>query len=294
VKSEEVIARLEALVGHEAVAEDYVRLRVDVLRAQARALDALRQSDQPSVRLEELICVPALHTLYQDLVRRVGQEGSVGRAERVPPIDRMDPQELLRRALVAKEEADFASLAEPLQESPARLALVGRLLAAPAATYAVAQRNWPPAEADSPGPCPACGATPGLATLTALPGGLSQFSPERKRDCPLPVTEAAIFPGRRRLHCSLCGGVWLAPRLGCPFCGSDQPEALVQLHVDGVAARWLEGCTQCRRYLKTIDARQLPPGETPIALVEDVAGLWLDLVAEREGFRAGLPYAAMV
>jgi FdhE protein len=96
--------------------------------------------------------------------------------------------------------------------------------------------------------------------------------------------------GRRILVCSLCGRSWESPRLLCPLCGIDDPEALSLLRPPEDAARWVEACEGCRGYVKTVDERRLPLGETIIPVVEEAATLHLDLLAEREGYIRRVPY----
>jgi FdhE protein len=95
------------------------------------------------------------------------------------------------------------------------------------------------------------------------------------------------------LHCGLCGTSWPFARLVCPFCGNEDPAKLSRLAVADDDRRWLEACEACRHYLKTVDRRRLPGDATFIPLVEEIAGLHLDLIAEREGYAAKPPYAAL-
>jgi len=102
------------------------------------------------------------------------------------------------------------------------------------------------------GRCPICGGEPDLAAL------------ERGS-------------GRRRLLCSRCDSEWTFQRIGCPFCGNDEPRQLAYYPSDDQVYR-LNVCEQCRRYLKTIDLRQvagerLLPAERILTVAMDVAAL---------------------
>jgi FdhE protein len=102
------------------------------------------------------------------------------------------------------------------------------------------------------GRCPICGGEPDLAAL------------ERGS-------------GRRRLLCSRCDSEWTFQRIGCPFCGNDEPRQLAYYPSDDQVYR-LSVCEQCRRYLKTIDLRQvagerLLPAERILTVAMDVAAL---------------------
>jgi FdhE protein len=285
---------LRALLGQDGVSDDYVRLRLDVLEAQAAALATLADSwvaSMPASRPDRESMpggedrVPALAPERVPLeaasaqrlldaiacaCERYGEMGPDGTAlrsamAREPGL----PEELIRRAAFGPDEPYLASASQRLGVSPELLLLVGRLVGAPFVTYAVGrvldERRIAPWE--SGGCCPACGSTPGLASV-------------RPDD------------GRRVLHCSLCGHAWPFARLACPFCGTEDESPLTRLTIAGEAARWIEACDACRHYLKVIDRRRAERGPF-VALVEEVAGLYLDLVAEKEGYLPNLPYAAL-
>ena len=102
------------------------------------------------------------------------------------------------------------------------------------------------------GRCPICGGEPDLAAL------------ERGS-------------GRRLLLCSRCDSEWAFRRIGCPFCGNDDPRRLAYYPSHDHIYR-LSVCEQCRRYLKTIDLRQvagerLLPVERILTVAMDVAAL---------------------
>jgi FdhE protein len=102
------------------------------------------------------------------------------------------------------------------------------------------------------GRCPICGGEPDVAAL------------ERES-------------GRRRLLCSRCDSEWAFRRVGCPFCGNDDPQQLAYYPSKDRVYR-LNVCEQCRRYLKTIDLRQvagerLLPAERVLTVAMDVAAL---------------------
>jgi len=251
----EIVLRLEALLPSESVSGDYVRLRIEVLRAQAAALDA-----------------PHAGRLFEAIVaacRRYGEAGEeLARLESAVQSRPEVLDDLKRAVALAPDEESLASLAGRLQVSAPLLVFFGRLLAAPFLANAARQRvedESPLPESD--GSCPLCGSTPGLASLDA-------------------------DDGRRLLHCSLCGWSWPFARLACPFCGNRDQSALTRLAVDRDDSRWIESCERCRGYLKTVDLRRAEP-EPFSPLVEEVATLYLDLVAEREGYAGKPPYAAI-
>ena len=102
------------------------------------------------------------------------------------------------------------------------------------------------------GRCPICGGEPDLAALERV-------------------------SGRRRLLCSRCDSEWAFQRVGCPFCGNEEPRQLAYYPSEDQVYR-LSVCERCRRYLKTIDLRQvagerLLPAERILTVAMDVAAL---------------------
>jgi FdhE protein len=123
------------------------------------------------------------------------------------------------------------------------------------------------------------------------------------RDCPLegwalgvcplcgaPPTFADILEdGRRRLACGVCGSGWGAARLWCPFCGNDRSGDLLSLQPGVMSDQGytIQGCGQCRGYLKELDRRVRWNGGP--ALIEDWGSPHLDVVAARAGYWRPIP-----
>jgi FdhE protein len=80
------------------------------------------------------------------------------------------------------------------------------------------------------GYCPICGGIPDIAFL------------EKGR-------------GARYLVCSRCDSAWLFQRLECPYCGTQDQNALAYF-TDEKGLYQLNVCDKCKRYLKTIDLRK--------------------------------------
>jgi FdhE protein len=288
--SERVAERLRALLGRDAVSDDYVRLRIGVLEAQSAALGALaessvwrrsmsildRQQERGPALAPEMVPLDAASArrLFDAILSACRQYGDTGADwTALRSAVGSEPgllEELIRRAAFGPDEPYLVSASQRLGVSPELLLLLGRLVGAPLVTYAVGRLldEHRIVSSESEGCCPACGSTPGLASL-------------RPED------------GRRVLHCSLCGHAWPFGRLGCPFCATEDESTLTRLTIAGEDARWIEACQQCRHYLKVIDRRCRAERGPFVALVEELAGLYLDLVAENEGYLRNLPYAAL-
>jgi FdhE protein len=110
------------------------------------------------------------------------------------------------------------------------------------------------------GICPICGSLPILSELTGE-------------------------EGRRMLICSLCGCDWNVSRLACPFCGAEKNEGHPYLFVEGDRDVRIDVCEECKRYIKTLDTRKVERAVFP--LLEDVATLHLDMLAQEKGYKRG-------
>lgn len=112
------------------------------------------------------------------------------------------------------------------------------------------------------GYCPVCGSEPYIAELKSEGG-----------------TEGARF-----LICSSCNFQWRYNRLKCPFCENGNHETLRYFHTEkeGKAYR-VDVCDNCKRYIKTIDTNEL--GEEVIPIIEDAGTLYLDILAQKEGYK---------
>jgi FdhE protein len=118
--------------------------------------------------------------------------------------------------------------------------------------------------ADAPawegGYCPICGSLPALAWLEG--------------------------DGQRFLYCSFCWHKWPVVRVLCPFCGSRDPERLLYIYSEDETDYRLDVCNTCRKYIKTVDTRNLARGCYPP--LEQIASLHLDIKASETGYEPGL------
>ena len=271
----QIVGELEALIGREGVAEDYVRFRARLLGAQIGVYEKLSQSATahlPPLRPRD---VPFDDGLLRELLDGVSSALAAGNGNResLTQFSRVadhDPRFLARLARDTAFKPD-ENVLEPLAgESGTPLEAIlffGRLLAAPFVTAAVGrlrrQAVTPPKRS---GTCPWCGSPPGLARLVGA-------------------------EGNRLLCCSLCGESWQHSLLRCPACQNEEGQD--RLWLDPEDACFIQTCGNCRSYLKTVDERKLPQGEAVSPLVWATATVHLDLIAEREGCRRVFPYAAL-
>ena len=297
---DEIVARLEALIGQPHVAEEYVRFRIDLLKAQWAVRQSVARAAPPAPHLERAATKAAgpgekekelmpgepaidpgavlfdpglLRSLFSDICASAARHGrQTEDTQRLVAAVEDNPallEALVRKAAFGPAMEDLESLARETRVFVDALLFVGRALAAPFVAEA-ARRVRVGGSATAPatearGRCGLCGSPPAIAKL-------------RRGD------------GRRVLYCGLCGMSWEFARLACPWCGTSDREALSLLRLSEGGPRWIETCGSCRGYIKTVDERKLPLGETIIPVVEETATLHLDLLAEKEGFIRRLPY----
>lgn len=121
-------------------------------------------------------------------------------------------------------------------------------------------RGVSPDRLHRPRHCPHCGGAPIISTRRSIP-----------------EAEAGI----RMLHCALCALEWNINRISCPACGEEDPARLPVYRSEAHPAVRIEACETCRRYVKSIDLTQ---DARPIAEVDDLVSLAMDLWAGEEGF----------
>jgi hypothetical protein len=177
-------------------------------------------------------------------------------------------------AITARHRPD---LAEPLARVAARFALPGsgprvadgadgplfdfvlnHALHPVVQAYAAAASGPLGAQDWSAASCPVCGGSPDLAALEAE-------------------------SGERRLLCARCDHEWCYRRLGCPFCGNEDAATLGYFPA-GRGGYRVSACERCRRYLKTVDRREM--WESKPLVLERILTVGLDVAAASHGYRA--------
>jgi formate dehydrogenase accessory protein FdhE len=120
--------------------------------------------------------------------------------------------------------------------------------------------------------CPICGASPALAFL----------KPAKSKE----ENRFLTYQGKKRfLVCSLCNNHWQYPRLKCPFCQTEKQKDLSYFYVDNRQRQHrVDVCKDCRGYIKTIDYEYASIPED-LLFLEDLNTMYLDILAEREGYQ---------
>ncbi len=112
------------------------------------------------------------------------------------------------------------------------------------------------------GYCPICGSVPSLSILRGE-------------------------GGKRSFVCSLCAHEWEAIRIFCPFCENKDQKSLNYFFSEEEKDCRVDVCGKCKKYIKTIDVRQLERPMYPV--VEQIATLHLDMMAREQGLESGIP-----
>ena len=109
--------------------------------------------------------------------------------------------------------------------------------------------------------CPVCGGKPDFAYL------------DKER-------------GARWLLCSRCDAEWLFLRLVCPYCGTQNQDALAYFTDDEESYLYrLYVCEQCRTYIKAVDLRR---AEADVLLpLERMMTLDMDRQVQEKGYKCG-------
>ena len=117
-------------------------------------------------------------------------------------------------------------------------------------------------DSESPWPrgfCPVCGNFPGFGTLEGDGGQLHFF-------------------------CAFCWHKWQSKRMFCPFCERRDPSGYQYFYSENEPEYRVYVCDQCKKYVKTLDARVV---HRPIhAPLETIATLHLDLKAREDGLES--------
>ncbi len=287
--SEDIVSRLKTLLGRASTADDYVRFRIDLAIAQAAVHRALKGAAiaPPQAQMKESH-TPALDpasipldqkelTAYFEKICTAAEQRG-GHSEHLATLRREAEREpllladLVRRVTLQRDEAYQETLVERTGMPAEALLFIGSALSSPfvaeAARRYAEKSNQEEDQTSGSRSCPICGGMPALAKL--------------RRD-----------DGKRILFCSLCGSDWAFPRMECPFCGNSEQAKLGVLLIDHRGPSRIETCEKCKHYIKSFDERQYPEGEVVMPFVEETATLYLDILAEREGYVRNLPCMAL-
>ena len=132
---------------------------------------------------------------------------------------------------------------------------------------------------------------PSLSTCAdQLSSYLNQSEPWLLGYCPVcgsaPILSTLEDEGARKLICSFCWYKWSVKRLYCPFCENSDSKLLHYLFSEEEKDVRVDLCDNCKKYIKTVDARRAD--RTIYPPLEQISTLHLDIKAGDEGYEAGV------
>ncbi len=249
----------------EAQIDVKTSLRINPIKLKQEWKKLLTKEGFPLTQKEDFpLDRDAFVRLFQNLCR-IGKEANPHMAEQVRKIEealesqRIDLGNLLKGGL---KEKKVQQVADELGLDKKVFLFLIQSSAGPSIEAGVEQlRGEVESEAWLKGYCPICGSIPSLSLL--------------KDEV-----------GKRYLLCSYCGYQWRVDRLFCPFCNNMDQESLHYLFAEGEEAYRIDLCDKCHQYIKTIDYRNLAESDP---VVEDLASLHLDLLANEKGYKRPVP-----
>ncbi|MEW6215733.1 MAG: formate dehydrogenase accessory protein FdhE [Nitrospirota bacterium] len=205
-------------------------------------------------------------TLFKKICRAVQKKNKkiapeIRRINQALRKNEIDLQELFKK-LIARDKGYLDSVGGKTELNRWLLTFLAESSINPVLeAYAERLKSYVEQEVWFRGYCPICGSEPVMAEFKDIES----------------------VEGARFLVCSSCGYEWRFKRLACPFCGNEDHERLKYFYIEkeGKAYR-VDVCEECKRYIKTIDIREL--GEEVIPIVEDMGTLHLDIHAQNEGY----------
>lgn len=88
--------------------------------------------------------------------------------------------------------------------------------------------------------------------------------------------------GSRHLKCCFCAHEWQVNRMGCVFCGNDDPENQHYFFSEEEKEYRVSLCDNCHNYIKVVDLRQIDRAFYP--KLEQITTLHLDMKAREKGY----------
>jgi FdhE protein len=262
--SDEYLGLFCALYAEEYKAEQKLRLR-DLYPTLSKTEIKLRiAAGQPVIDTEKLnLDEAALTALLERVVPILAKYSTNAASSAWTLLDAVRTGKVklggLVKAIVAGDTESIEKTAAELGCGAGEIVFVANVLARPVLRRLARWLDVPAAAAEiSADTCPICGGAPLMASI--------------RRD-----------DGKRVLECSLCGTAWTAPRIRCLECGNEDEATLGFLYIEDNACR-IDKCENCKAYIKTLDEKQTPEGSTAILSLEDVATLYLDMLAEGKGY----------
>ena len=247
------------------VKTDPVEINEEKVRGLTQGFSLVGKKD---LNLDTASAIELFERLCKVLGRNKRASGDVKRIKRALRNNDMNLVELFKHVGTENDEY-ISALSKKLKVKDDLLSfLAGNSIRPIFEAYASQLKGYVDQEMWWRGYCPVCGSMPFIA----------EFRKE----------------GERFLACSLCGFEWRFMRLKCPFCENEDHKKLRYFYAEseGMAIR-IDVCEKCKRYIKTLDTREMAGDVIPI--IEDMGTLYLDVLAQKEGYlRGGITHGGLI
>jgi FdhE protein len=247
------------------VKTDPVEINEEKVRGLTQGFSLVGKKD---LNLDTASAIELFERLCKVLGRNKRASGDVKRIKRALRNNDMNLVELFKHVGTENDEY-ISALSKKLKVKDDLLSfLAGNSIRPIFEAYASQLKGYVDQEMWWRGYCPICGSMPFIA----------EFREE----------------GERFLACSSCSFEWRFMRLKCPFCEAEDDKELRYFYAEGEGkAHRVDVCEKCKRYIKTLDIREMA-GEV-IPIIEDMGTLYLDVLAQKEGYlRGGITHSGLI
>jgi FdhE protein len=242
------------------------RIRIDLLQIPAEMLSVKARENFPLIDIKEFVYdeneASSLFLMLCRIAKNANPKLAAAAEVLLTVVEKKLPLKTLFSGLLAGDEALFENIMLEFEIDKRALGFITynsikpslSVCAEQLAAYLSKNEPWPK------GYCPICGSSPILSMLEG--------------------------EGARSLVCGFCWHKWSAKRIFCPFCEKRDNAGHKYFYSEDENEFRVEVCDNCKKYLKTIDARKAdrliyPP-------LEQVSTLHLDLKAKEMGFESGI------
>ena len=240
-------------------------IKIDEALTHRRSSEGKHLVDKAAIRINE----NHLNELFEDFIPILKKHQSLFDFEIQDLEQRKEKIDLGRlvRSFLAGDFESLKSMARELGLNPDMLSFLGLNLAQTFfGLFAEKFQDKIDRESWLMGNCPVCGSFPAMEKL-------------RRED------------GKRILWCGLCSTQWPYKRIMCPFCGNEDHDSLRYFFTEGDSSSEktpfrVDVCDKCKKYIKTIDERNMPENETPDFSKENINTLYLDILAQKDGYQS--------
>jgi len=256
----EVLGFLKKVITAQAKVKADIKMEdvnIDQQIVKMKAKEGFPLLDKQALKFDVGLAKGLFKKMSQILRNRVPED--IEQINQALKTKELNIESLLKNAL--RENGNYINnVAQKLRVKPAVISfLVKNTLKPFFEVYAESTKDYVDQQHWLRNYCPICGSKPFMAEL---------HGKERKKI----------------LVCSVCGYKWRFIRTRCPFCGTHIPQGFKYFYTEKEGKAWrVEVCDNCKKYMKTFDT--VEAGEQLIPDIDDIGTLYLDMIAENEGYK---------